>query len=262
MNNPFSLLYKYRKILFNLAANDIKQKYAGSLLGGMWIVLYPLLFLSVYFLVYIAIFKIRLEGLSTVDYVLIIFSGLIPWFGFADAIGISVNSVTANSSLIKNTLFPIELIPVKVVLSSMVSQIIGLVLLLVVLAFRGQLSFYVLWLPLILFLQILFTMGLAWILASINVFFRDVGQVINVILILLMLVSPIAYTVDMLDENLLFFMKFNPLYYMILVYREVIMYQSFPSMDVTLIFVLMSFIVFYIGYYIFTRLKVVFSDYV
>ncbi|WP_286883312.1 ABC transporter permease [Aneurinibacillus sp. UBA3580] len=262
MNNPFSLLYQYRKILFSITIDDIKMKYAGSMFGGLWILLNPLLFLSAYFLVYISIFKIKLEGISTIDYVLIIFSGLIPWFGFSEAIGMSVNTVTNNSSLIKNTLFPIELIPIKVVLSSVVSQLVGLILLLIVLGIREQLSYHAFLLPFLLILQILFTTGLAWILASLNVFFRDLGQIITVIIILLMLVSPIAYTTDMLTKDLLFFMQFNPMYYMITLYRDIIIYNTFPDVNICSIFIVLSFGFFFIGYYVFTRLKVVFTDYV
>ncbi|MDC0761642.1 ABC transporter permease [Brevibacillus sp. AG] len=262
MNNPFSQLISYRKILFNITVDDIKKKYAGSIMGGTWILLNPLLFLSAYFLVYITIFKIKLTGISTFDYVLIIFSGLIPWFGFSESIGLGVNTVTSNSSLIKNTIFPIELIPVKVVLASMVSQLIGLIMLLIVVGFNGQLGFYVLLLPFVLVLQILFTTGLVWILASINVFFRDLSQIITVILILLMMVSPIAYTTDMLTSELVYFMQFNPMYYMISLYREIIIYNSLPSWDITLIFVALSLGLFFLGHYVFTRLKVVFADYV
>lgn len=262
MANPFSLILQYRKILWSISINEIKQKYAGSLLGGMWIVLYPLLFLSAYFLVYIAVFKIRLEGISTFDYVLIIFSGLIPWFGFSESIGTGIHSVTSNSSLIKNTLFPIELIPVKVVISSMISQLVGLLILLSALAIKGQLGLYLLLLPFVLILQMMFTAGLSWLLASLNVFFRDLGQMITVILILLMLVSPIAYTPEMLSEELLFYMKFNPMYYMISLYREIIIYNSLPEWDVIITFAIVSVLFFIFGYFIFNRLKAVFSDYV
>lgn len=255
-------MFAHRKMLANITVDDIRQRYAGSMLGGLWILLNPLLFLSAYFLVYISIFKIRLEGISTFDYVLIIFSGLIPWFGFAESVGLSVNTVTSNSSLIKNTLFPIELFPLKVVLSSMITQLVGLVLLLIVLAIRNQLGWYILFLPIVLILQILFTTGIAWMLASLNVFFRDLGQIIQVILILLMLVSPIAYTTSMLTEDLLFFMKFNPMYYMIGLYRDIIIYNRLPELGVVLTFVILSFLFFFIGYFIFTRLKVVFADYV
>ncbi|MGO4272806.1 ABC transporter permease, partial [Paenibacillus sp. TAF58] len=218
MLNPLLLLYRHRKILWNVTLNEIKQKYAGSTLGKLWILLNPLLFLSAYFIVYISIFKIKLEGVSTFDYVLLIFSGLIPWFGFAEAIGGGVGAVTNNSSLIKNTLFPIELIPVRTVLSSMISQLVGLFILLIVLGVKGELGYFVFLLPLVLIFQVIFTVGMSWALASLNVFFRDLGQIINIILILLMLVSPIAYTTDMISKDVLFFMKFNPLYYMISLY--------------------------------------------
>lgn len=260
--NPLALLYKYRKIIWSITLTDIKQRYAGSFMGGVWIVLNPLLFLSAYFMVYILIFKVRLPEISTFDYVLIIFSGLIPWFGFSEAIGQSVSTVTNNSSLLKNTLFPIELMPVKTVLSSVVTQVVGLLMLLVVIAFTGKISTTVLLLPFVMVLQILFQIGLAWILATLNVFFRDLSQMITVILILLMLVSPIAYTTEMLTPDLLFFMQFNPMFYMVTLYRDLLIYNQLPAWNTVFIFLVLSILFFFIGYYVFIRLKVVFADYV
>lgn len=262
MTNPFALIYRHRNILRSITINEIKQRYAASILGGVWVILNPLLFLSAYFLVYISIFKIRLVGIDTFDYVLIIFSGLIPWLGFSEAIGTSVSAVTTNSSLIKNTLFPIELLPIKNVFSSMVTQIVGLLMLIILLAFQHKVGSAIIIIPLLLVLQILFTTGLAWILSSFNVFFRDLGQVINIILILLMLVSPIAYTNDMLSENMRSFMQFNPMYYMINLYRETIIYNTLPDLNILAVFFVISILFFLLGYFVFSRLKVVFSDYV
>ena len=259
---PFKLIWEYRKILKSITLNDIKAKYAGSVLGILWALIYPVLFLGVYSIVFVVIFRIRLDAMTTFDYVLLIFCGLIPWFGFAEAIGTGVNSVTANANLLKNTLFPIDLMPVKVVFSSIVSQLIGMGLLMIVLLIKGYIGLTVLFVPVLLALQIIYSIGIIWILSSLNVFFRDIGQVISVLLIMLMMVSPIAYTNDMISAEVLPYMQLNPLYYLITMFRDVLMFNKLPEVYDLSIFTIISLGTLYLGNYIFSRLKVVFADYV
>lgn len=262
MFKPFMLIWNYRRILWTITQNDVKAKYAGSKLGAIWSLLYPILFLSVYFIVYVLIFKIRLSTMNTFDYVMLIFCGLIPWFGFAEAVGMGVNSVTSNSNLIKNTMFPIELIPVKVVFGGLVTQTIGLTMLVILLSTKNMIGIAIIFIPIILVLQIIFSTGFVWILSSLNVFFRDIGQIISLILILLMMISPIAYTEDMVPQEMIKYLRINPLYYMINMYRSVLMYNDFPPIKDFLIFLTVSVLIFYSGYYVFSRLKGVFADYV
>lgn len=255
------LLYRHRHILLATTLHDIKGRYAGTMLGLAWSVLYPLLFLGLYAFVFILIFQVRVGQLSNFEYVLLIFSGLIPFLGFSEALGSGVSSVVANKMLIKNTLYPIELIPVKAVLVGSLTMLVGLAMLLGVLWVRGSVHFSQLFVPVILSMQLLFTIGLIWLLSALNVFFRDLGQTISVIILFLMLVSPIAYTVDMIPPRLLPVMYLNPLYYLIMLYREAMVLGQVP-VDLLLVFAIITAIVFWLGYYLFSRLKVVFADYV
>jgi len=143
------LLYQYRQILWSTTRNDIKGRYSGTVFGLLWTLIYPVLFLGMYALIYIMIFKVRLGEMTTFDYVLLIFSGQIPFFGFAEALGSGVSSVVANKNLIKNTLFPIELIPVKAVLSSSVTMLVGLFLLLGILWGKGMFHYTQLFIPVV-----------------------------------------------------------------------------------------------------------------
>ena len=119
---------------------DIQSRYAGSVLGMFWLVIYPILMLTAYSVVYVFIFQVRLEQITTPQYVMLIFSGLIPFLGFSEGLGNSVISVTSNASLVKNTLYPIELIPVKAVLFSQCTEVVGLIVLTVAVAVTGLLS--------------------------------------------------------------------------------------------------------------------------
>ena len=256
---PFSLFWRYRYLLRRTTVSDIKGRYAGTCMGMAWLTVYPLLFLALYAVVYVAIFKVRFNELHSFDYVLLIFAGLIPFLHFTDPLGQGVTSVIANSTLIKNTLFPVELIPVKAVLSSLPTLLISLFLLEGALLYTGQASmFNFLVLPLIL-LQIFFCFGLIWLLSALNVFIKDIGQIIPVISLFLMLISPIAYTVDMVPPDLMPFMYFNPLFYLISLYRVVLLGGVFPWQEFW-IFLGITIGLFYLGFFVFKSLKGLFSD--
>jgi lipopolysaccharide transport system permease protein len=255
------MLYKNRSVLLSTTFSDIKARYVGTVFGLSWSVIYPLLFLALYAVIYTMVFRVRIGSSSTFDYTLMIFSGLIPFLGFSEALGTGVTSVVQNKNLVKNTLFPIELIPVKTVLTSSVTMLFGLCIILPVLWFRGEAFVTQLMIPVIIVLQLLFTIGLIWILSALNVFLRDLGQVMAIIILFLMLVSPIAYTIDMIPKHLMILMYPNPLFYLIMLYRGCIMQGHIP-VNLLLVFTGISFSTFALGYYVFCRLKRVFIDYV
>jgi lipopolysaccharide transport system permease protein len=258
--NPLSLLWRHRELLRQTVRNDLRARYAGSVLGLAWLVLYPLLFLGAYALVYIYVFKVRFDLFDSNQYVVLIFCGLIPFLAFAEALGAGVSSVTSNASLIKNTLFPIELIPLKAVLVSQGMQVVGTVLLLVAIALLGKVTLWVLLLPLIWMAQLAFCAGLMWILSSLNVYLRDLQNVVSLAVLLLMMVSPIAYTADMVPEGLRGLLKINPLYYLIVSYQDCLLIGRFPRDGALWVVLAMAAVVFLCGYWFFSRMKTVFAD--
>jgi len=258
---PLLMMWRYRHILFATTLTDIQGRFRGTVLGLLWSVLYPVLFLALYVVVYTMIFRIRAPGFGTTEYVLIIFCGLIPFLGFSEALGAGVTSVIANKGLIKNTLFPIELIPVKSVLASSVTMIVGLMLLFAALFWHGIVHWSQLAIPLILVLQLIFSIGLLWLLSAVNVFVQDLGQIIAIIILFLMLVSPIAYTHDMIPPELLPFMYPNPLYYLIMLYRDAL-FLGVLNFEMLLTFSLISIAMLFFGGFVFTRLKPIFADHV
>lgn len=258
--NPIKLIIKNKNMLLQTTANEIKAKFAGSFLGMLWLIIYPLLLLGAYAAVYIYVFKVRFQLFNSNEYVILIFCGLIPFLGFTEALSNGVTSVTTNSSLMKNTMFPIELAPIKAVLVAQTTQSAGMVLLIITLAIMGKLTFMM---PLFIFiwlLQILFSIGIAWILSSLNVFIRDLQNIIPVLVLFLMMISPIAYPIDMIPENLRPFLAMNPLFYIITSYQQILMFGKLPSMDIMIKFISMSLIFFFIGYWFFSKLKRVFID--
>lgn len=259
--NPLAVIWRHAHILRATTVTDIRTRFIGTLFGTAWLVLYPLLFLGLYAVVYTMIYRIRVPELGTFDYVLLIFCGLVPFLGFAEALGSGVGCVTSNKALVRNTLFPIDLIPVKTVLAASVTMLVGLAMLLLVLWGRGIVHVSQLAIPLIFVLQLIFTVGLIWMLSALNVFIPDLNQLVSVLILFLMLVSPIAYTHDMIPAELVPFMYPNPLYYLIMLYRDAAFLGEL-NVGLLAIFSAIALCTFFLGSYVFSRLKPLFADYV
>ncbi len=259
--SSFRALYEHRYMLYATTLNDIRARYTGTIFGLLWMAIYPFLFLSLYAVVYTLILKVKLEQYSSFDYVLVIFAGLIPFIGFSEALALSTVSVVSNKGLLRNTMFPVELLPVKAVLTSSISMLVGLAGLVLILWARGQFSVVQFAVIAIFAMQLIFSIGVAWIVAALNVFFRDLGQIVGVIVLFLMLISPIGYTRDMIPNGMLPLLYPNPLFYLIELYRSVLIF-GFVPWTFALVFLFLSIGIFLFGYNLFRRLKPIFSEYV
>ena len=257
---PFRLLWRNRRALAQTTAADVRARYAGSVIGMAWTVLYPLLFLGCYAVVYVYIFEVRVAVLDAREYVVLIFCGLIPFLAFSESLGTGTGTVVANAHLIKNTLFPIELFPVKAVLASQATHIVGLGLLVAAVGFAGRLTACAALLPIAWMLQLLFTIGVLWIFSSTNAIIRDLQSAVAILILLLMMMSPIAYTEDMVPPSLRALLRLNPLVYMIVAYQNILFHGQLPSTSILIGFPLLSVGTFYLGYWYFSRLKGVLAD--
>lgn len=258
--SPFKEIIWHRRVLLSTTVGEIHKRYAGSLLGIIWAFLYPLLFLAVYATIYAVVFKVSYNELNTSEYIAVIFCGLIPFLGFSESIQSGVGSVTANAGLIKNTMFPIELVPVRTVFTAQLTHVSGMIILFVIIIFIGRLSPTALLCIPIWILQLMFEVGLAWILSSINVLVRDLQNIISVVMIMLMMLSPIAYPVDSIPSTYGRFLKMNPLFYFIVANQNVLMYGESPSVEIWGPMILLGIGFFVIGYQFFIRMKRVFVD--
>jgi lipopolysaccharide transport system permease protein len=261
---PALSIWRHRRMLVATTRTDLRGRYAGSVLGLLWLVLLPLLLLGAYTIVYGFIFQLRtgIETLSGPVYIVLIFCGLIPFLGVADALGTGTASVTSNPALVKNTLFPIEMVPVKAVFVSQATQVVGLMLLMIAVISFGRLTWWALLLPVVWGLQVIATFGLIWILASINVFVRDLQASVGVVTLVLMMVSPIAYSVEMIPENLRPMFLINPMYYLIVCYQDVLVTGRMPADHSLWVLAGMALVLSVTGYAIFIRLKGLMADHV
>src|SRR5215467_5266802 len=192
------LIFRYRRLLASITRVELAKRHAGSLLGMTWVVLQPALLLSVYLFVYMVVLGMRFEGFSRLDYVIYVFCGLVPYLGFMEALTTGAVSIKQNIHLVKNVMLPIELIPIRAVLVGMASQFVSIGIVMVMAGATGKLSWHVVWLPAIVLLQMMWLVGLTWILSSITVALPDITYFVNLFVFLLMFVSPIGWPPDQL----------------------------------------------------------------
>ena len=258
---PFAMLYRQRRLVASSTAAEIRRKYAGFLLGGWWLVLSPVLMLAVYVVLYLYILRFKPEQFTPGQYVLFMFCGLVPYFGIADGLIAGMGALLANTSILKSTVFPSEILPVRSVLASGVSFGIGLGLLLAGAAAAGHATPWLLAVPVIAALQLLFIIGLAWVLSLVVVVLRDVQNMIGVLLMALLIVSPIAFTPEMLPAALRPVLWLNPLSYFMLAYQSLVVYGAPPAGWVLLALAALSFAVFIAGHCFFSAARRMILEY-
>lgn len=240
---------------------ELSKKYAGSVLGASWLFLQPMLLLSVYLFVYLVVFKMRFPGFSSLDYVLYVFAGLIPYMASMDAISSGAVSIKQNIHLVKNVMLPIELVPVRAVLVASLAQAVGLALVVVMSALNGSLSLHLLWLPVVWAFHLLMLFGIVWILSSLAVALPDISYFVSLFLFLLMWVSPIGFTPDMVPPEVAAVLYLNPVYYLLEMYRDSLIFGRLPSAFDAAVYVGLSLSLFAIGSTFFRAFRGVLLDY-
>lgn len=259
----FGMLVRYRRLIWDLTVLDVKVRYAGSRLGLIWMVAAPLLILSGYLILFGVILQVRpYAAIDGFEYGILITAGLLPWIGFSESVMRGTGSVLAQRNLMKSRLFPMELIPVTSVCAGLVGQLVGTGLLLIVLMLWDRLSTALVLLPAVLCVQAMLSVGIVWFLSCVNILYRDTSQVVGLLMTVLMLVSPIAYTQEMVPATMEWFIRMNPLSHLIESYRGVLL----PGYKLDLVWLAMltsmAVVVMLAGYSYFMRLRRILPDYV
>lgn len=256
----WKLLFQYRLVLQSMVSRELASRYAGSALGIAWLVLYPLGFLALYSTVNIYIFSLQSQKMTVNEYLLLVFCGLVPFLAIAETLSTSTSSIPANRDIVMGTLFPAELLPVRYAGSSMAVLVVGFSFLMLGTWLQGIFHWTQLLLPLAMLLQLVFMVGVAWICATIYVFFRDFGQMLGLIILALMMLSPIGFDRSMMPAGVKLISAFNPLAHFMEMYRALVLRGEMPWYDMA-ISALIAFATFQFGAFVFSRLKVAFSDY-
>lgn len=259
--NFFSTAYYHREIIRALALRDFQSRFAGTLVGPLWAFAHPLAIIGVFYFVFSVGFKATApEG---VPFILWFSVGLMAWFYFSEALPSAANSIVTNSYLVKKTIFPVEILPIVQIVSSMLPHLIFLLLVIFVLlannihleSFRLLVFYYMLCTTFLL-------LGLGWLLAALEVFYRDISQVLKVIMNLLFWMTPIVWDPKMMPEKYEWLFLWNPMHYIVDGYRGVLIYAQpkWPDTHETIIFWCTAFAFLALGSKVFQHLKPEFAD--
>ena len=256
------LLYNQRSIIWAMAKREIQTRYAGTLAGLVWSFLHPLMLILIYWFVFSVGLKVQPAG--DVPFIIYFLCGLIPWMAFAETLSASTNAIAGNPHLVKKTVFPTEILPIAHLVASMVSHVIMLVILVVLMVFyRREFSLYNLQFIYFLLAMSVFCVGLGWMVSSLNVFYRDAGQILTVVLNMWFWVTPIVWPFEKVLEKLTQYpivietFRRNPMYYIVEGYRaSFISHRGFwENWQLGVYFWAVALTVFVLGGLLFRKLK-------
>ncbi len=257
----FQLIWHRRRLIFSMAAREVKSLYVGSSLGLLWTVINPVVMITVFWFVFSIGFKAR--PLNNVPFVVWLTAGLAPWYFFSEIVSGSTNIVVAHSHLVKKTIFYPHLLPLVKILSSMVTHLVFVLVLLCLIFFQRQ-PFYFTFFQSIYyaFCLMVLALGISWATAALNVFIRDVAQIVNVALQVGFWMTPIFWDIHMMSPRIQWYLKLNPVYYIVQGYRDSFITGTpvWQHPMYTLYFWAVASLVLLGGAFIFKRLKPQFSD--
>lgn len=266
MKRIFLSLRQNHALILQMVKREVMSRYKGSFLGLLWSLINPILMLAIYTFVFSVVFKVRLDqddGLydDKTGFALVLFAGLIIFNLFSECISRAPGLVLANINYVKKIIFPLEILP-WVTLGSAIfhTSISFLVLLAFVLIVGHPIHWTVICLPIVLLPLLLFTMGLMWLLASIGVFVRDIGQFIGLILTAMLFMSPIFYPASALPESIRSYLFLNPLTFIIEQTRAVTLAGNLPDWSGLAIYYVIALFTAWIGLLWFEKTRKGFAD--
>ena len=254
----WAYLYRYRDLVWNLVARDLKVRYKNSVLGIIWSMLNPLGMM----LVFTVVFTILIPNNSIERFPIFVMCGLLPWNWFSGSVIGSIYSVVNSASLVKKVYFPREVLPISVVLSNLVHFLLALVVLFGMMLVSGTpLTRWVLLLPLLIAIQLVFTMGLGFFLSAVNVHFRDTAPIMDVLMLAWFFLTPVVYSTDLIPQVKVIFgyeipvqrlaYILNPMASLIASYRVILYNGAPPDLGFLLRTVVTAIACFVLGYLFF-----------
>jgi homopolymeric O-antigen transport system permease protein len=250
--------YRYRELIWALALKELRVRYKRSVLGFLWALLNPLLTMIILTLVFGTIMRFSID-----HYAIFLLSMLLPWTFFSQALAYSVESVVGNAQLLKKVHVPQLVFPMAAVMANIINFLLSLIpLALIVVALRFPLHWTWIYLPIPMVGLFLFTLGTAFFFAAINVFFRDVSHIVQIILSAWFYASPIIYSLDFIPKKYHVFFRLNPMLYVLNGFRLSIYYGMLPTPQSIALSVGCGVAAVVIGFGLFRRYQDIFVYYV
>ena len=269
-SQPASLLFlgksllQHRQLILQMTKREVVGRYKGSIMGLAWSFFHPILMLTVYSFVFSVVFKAR-WGLgneeSKTHFAVVLFVGLIVHALLAEVLNRAPGLIISNVNYVKKVVFPLEILPVISIGAALFHSLISLVVLLIaVIILEGNLHWTAVLIPLVVLPLVILTLGLAWMLASLGVFIRDIGQTIGIITTVMLFMAPVFYPLSAMPEKYHPFLMANPLTFIIEQAREVLIFGHLPNWSGLGIYMLVASAVAWAGFAGFQKTRKGFAD--
>lgn len=264
--NPIRILRDYwhkRMLIKQLVVREVYGRYQGTHLGFLWVIIEPLFMLTVYTIVFRVIFSRHWlsENESTIEFSTILFSGLLIFNFFRETVNIAPRLVLRNTNYVKKVVFPLEILPVVSVLSGFYHLCVSFIILTVMLVFvNGNLHIETLYIPLIIFPYVLMLFGVSLFLASAGVFFRDIANIIGMVVMATLFLSAIFYPIESVPEKYRVWFYLNPVAFTVEQFRGVMIWGRAPQWQWMTFYYPLSMIVSWLGFTWFQKTRNGFAD--
>ena len=251
-------LISFHELLFTWTRRDFNVRYSQSILGAAWAVLQPFSLMIIFSLVFSMFIRVPTEG---IPYPIFVYTALLPWTFFTNSLSFAIPSLVNNMSLVDKIYFPREILPLSAILVCFIDFLIaGIIFLLMIFFYKIQLHWIMLFYPLVIFLQIILTLGISLSASALMVKFRDMRFVIPLALQIWMYASPIIYPATLIPEKFEWLYFLNPMAAIIDTYRRVILLNLPPDWAKLGIAALISIFIFIISYHFFKNKEKEFAD--
>lgn len=250
-------IYIYRDMIYSLVRREIRGRYKGSVLGFLWTYINPLCQVVVYSIVFSIIFKVNIE-----KFYLYLIIGMMPWTFFNTAVAGGTTCVRAQADMVKKIYFPREVIPISYVTSAFINMLFSFIIVFLAVLISGfGFNFRaLLFLPLIMVIEYIFALGLAFIVSSVTVYFRDLEQIMGVIMMAWIYLTPIMYNMEYVPEQFRIFVVLNPMTPIVEVYHQILYYRMIPTLNYLLLAGGTSIVALVIGFAVFIKLDKRFAE--
>ncbi len=254
-----------RQLIIQMIRREVVGRYRGSVLGIFWSFFNPLFMLAVYTFVFSVVFKSRWGEAGTADnkaqFAVLLFAGMIVHSLLAEVLNRAPYLIPGNVNYVKKVMFPLEVLPIVALGSTLFHAVVSLLVLLVAFVlFNGFVHWTVVLIPLVWFPLLLATLGFAWILASLGVFLRDVGQLIGIVTTVLLFLAPVFYPLSAIPQKFQFWILLNPITFMIEQTREVVIWGRMPNWGGLGLYALCSVLILWVGFWWFQKTRKGFAD--
>ncbi|HQT46609.1 MAG TPA: ABC transporter permease [Acidocella sp.] len=252
---------KHREMILLLSARDLQSRYAGTLGGMIWAFVHPIAAVCVFYFVFAVGF--RAQGPSHIPFILWFVCGLTPWYFFNDTLQVITGAITANAYLVTKTVFPTEILPLVYIISGLFPHFVFLTLLGIMMS-MFHLPFFADRLLVLYYLgcTMVLLLGLGWLLSALQVFYRDIGQALTILLNMWFWMTPIVWVQNIVPAAYQGVLTSNPIYYIVQGYRGLMVYKTpiWPDMHETVVFWTITLLILVTGGFVFHRLKPEFAD--